>query len=196
MPKSSMCAEVSYNDARLRGNPKVIEPGKLGLFSDLAALCTLRVKYRALIALIQDRDAYVAQGKFTLEGDDRRRRRLQQMRLSKQFPGVLAELEHLTFEGASELLTLLRSYSDQGAELSDDARRGLHLVSDYHFALRVVLSKEDRLMRRLPDSLVKCTERGGSLPSDWSLGSRKVWVGKPISGMETRYQVDSWGLAG
>ena len=95
--------------------------------------------------MIEDRDAYVAQGKLTLEGDDRRRRRLQQMRLSKQFPGVLAELEHLTLEGASELLTLLRSYSDQGAELSDEARYGLHLVSDYHFALGVVLAKDNRL---------------------------------------------------
>ena len=70
----------------------MIEPGKLGLFSDLAVLCTLRVKYRALIALIEDRDAYVAQGKLPFEGEDRRRRRVQQMRLSKQFP-VLGELD-------------------------------------------------------------------------------------------------------
>ena len=96
------------------------------------------------------------------KGDDRRLRRLQQMRLSKQFPGVLAELEHLTFEGASELLGLLRSYSDEGAELSNDARCGLHLVSDYHFALRVVLGREDRFLRRLPDRLV--TRREGREP--------------------------------
>ena len=150
----------------------MIEPGKLGLFSDLAALCTLRVKYRALIPLIEDRDAYVAQGKLTLEGDDRRRRRLQQMRLSKQFPGVLAELEHLTLEGASELLTLLRSYSDQGAELSDEARCGLHLVSDYHFALGVVLGKDNRLLRRLPDSLINAP-RGREPPVGLVVGFEK-----------------------
>ena len=161
----------------------MIEPGKLGLFSDLAALCTLIVKYRAVIPLIEDRDAYVAQGKLTLEGDDRRRRRLQQMRLSKQFPGVLAELEHLTLEGASELLTLLRSYSDPGAELSDEARCGLHLVSDYHFALGVVLAKDNRLMRRLPDSLINAPRGEGAsrrigrwVREKYGLGSQsQVW---------------------
>ena len=161
----------------------MIEPGKLGLFSDLAALCTLIVKYRALIPLIEDRDAYVARGKLTLEGDDRRRRRLQQTRLSKQFPGVLAELEHLTFEGASELLALLRSYSDQGVELSDEARRGIHLVSDYHFALRVVIAGEDRFMRRLPDRLVNAARGEGAsrrigrwVREKYGLGSQsQVW---------------------
>ena len=161
----------------------MIEPGKLGLFSDLAALCTLRVKYRALIPLIEDRDAYVARGRFTLEGDDRRLRRLQQMRLSKQFPGVLAELEHLTFEGASELLALFRSYSEEGAELSNDARRGLHLVSDYHFALRVVLGREDRFLRRLPDRLVTSPKGEGAsrrigrwVREKYGLGSQsQVW---------------------
>ena len=136
-----------------------------------------------LDSLIEDRDAYVAQGKLTLEGDDRRRRRLQQMRLSKQFPGVLAELEHLTLEGASELLTLLRSYSDQGAELSDEARCGLHLVSDYHFALRVVLAKDNRLMRRLPDSLINAPRGEGAsrrigrwVREKYGLGSQsQVW---------------------
>ena len=160
----------------------MIEPGKLGLFSDLAALCTLRVKYRALIPLIEDRDAYVAQGKLTLEGDDRRRRRLQQMRLSKQFPGVLAELEHLTLEGASELLTLLRSYSDQGAELSDEARCGLHLVSDYHFALGAVLARDNRLMRRLPDRLINAPRGEGA--------SRRIgcWVREKYGlGSQSRY---------
>ena len=136
-----------------------------------------------LDSLIEDRDAYVAQGKLTLEGDDRRRRRLQQMRLSKQFPGVLAELEHLTLEGASELLTLLRSYSDQGAELSDEARCGLHLVSDYHFALGVVLAKDNRLMRRLPDSLINAPRGEGAsrrigrwVREKYGLGSQsQVW---------------------
>ena len=57
-------------------------------------------------------------------------------------------------------------------ELSNDVRRGLHLVSDYHFALRVVLGREDRFLRWLPDSLVN-SPRGREPPVGLVAGFEK-----------------------
>ena len=163
----------------------MIEPGKLGIFNDLAALCSLVVKYRALIPLVKDRDAFVAQGQLSLEGDDRRRRRVQQIRLSRQFPGVLAELEHTKLEDVSELVALLRFYSGRQEELSDEVRRGVHLVSDYHLALRALISGESRFRSWLPDALVNSPKGEGA--------SRRIgrWVREKY-GLESQSQV--WKL--
>ena len=163
----------------------MIEPGKLGLFGDLAALSTLVVKYRALIPLIEDRDAYVARGQLRLDGDDRRRRRLGQMRLSKQFPGILAELEHLRLNGVTELVACFRYYIDEVELLTEEIKQSIHLVNDYHFALRVVLSGEKRFQSWLPDALVNAPKGKGA--------SRRVgrWVREKY-GLESETQV--WKL--
>ena len=160
----------------------MIEPRKSQLFSDLAAASVLLVKYRALARLVADRQRYVSAGCFQLEGVEREDRRRLQMRLARQFPGSLAELEGLCPERVSALIEGLRSILEGETSVSDEGLRVVHAVHDYHMALHVMLTGEDDGARFLPSSIFEGRRGGGA--------SRRVgsWVREKY-GLADRCQV-------
>ena len=162
----------------------MIEPKKPGIFSDLAAASVLTVKYRALAKLVVDRQHYVSEGRFKLEGVARANRRQSQMRLSRQFPGALAELENLSYEGVSALIAGLRSFLSGEIQISGEEQRTINAVHDYHLILHALLTDSGSETRFIPTSLLTAQSGGGAsrrvgswVREKYGLGTRcRVWI--------------------
>ena len=161
----------------------MIEPRKAGISSDLAICSVLLIKYRALARLVEDRERYVATGRFRLEGAEREARRHSQWRVSRQFPGALAELEELTAEQVSALISTLRSIIEGKYAVSKEGRCVLNAVCDYHFALHWLMNG-GRECEVLPPCVREGKGRGGSsqrvgswVREKYGLGKRcRVWI--------------------
>jgi len=159
----------------------VIEPRKALISSDLATSSVLLVKYRALAKLVEDRERHVAAGHFHLEGAERESRRRLQLRLARQFPGALAELEELNAEQVSTLIQSLRSITGGKHSVSEEERRVLKAVLHYHLALHWLMTG-GAWLEALPQSVREGKGRTGA--------SRRVgsWVREKY-GLGTRSQV-------
>ena len=162
----------------------MIERRKLSSFSDLAAASVLLIKYRALAKLVRDRERYLSVGHFKLEGPEREERRVLQLRLARQFPGSLAELEHLSETKVSDLIGGLRCIVEGQTKVDDECRSVLHAVVDYHLALHLMMVGDESVQQLMPRPLRETDERGGSsrrvgrwVREKYGLGKRcRVWI--------------------
>ena len=161
----------------------MIEPKNARISSDLATASVLLVKYRALAKLVEDRDRYVETGCFRLEGVERETRRRSQLRLARQFPGALAELEDLSSKQVSNLLQSLRSIIEGKYIPSEEERCVLKAVLDYHLALHWLMTGGVGL-ETLPEGVREVKNRMGAsrrvgswVREKYGLGKRcRVWI--------------------
>jgi hypothetical protein len=113
-------------------------------------------KYRALLELCIERDAFAAAGVLRLQGEAQRQRRARARALARRFPGCLRELDGATAVGLKARLETLVRIAEERSPLARSAEEPsplplwVRVVSDFHADLRRLLA-----IRRA----------GGALPS-------------------------------
>jgi hypothetical protein len=119
------------------------------LVTDLAAL---RDKYRRLLVMRRESEAYAARGVFRLTGEAQRERHTRARKIAARFPGALRELDALDAEGLAARLAEVEAELGEAREHPGRVRprrRWIRLVLDYHAEVRAALAAKRARLARL-----------------------------------------------